>query len=410
MPFIKTHKTALALGLLLLALVILAMLYPKEHAVEPHSLAELGLTLTVPQEPYYYEDYLKTGYHPLNHFVTYFPKHADNPSCGIMGAYLGWGPGDSQELPAPMDVVEILIPQPMESASCPVVMLQGYYKAQLNRPGARIELKGQLYRPSKLRKYILWENEDLVLYNIQPLLYPTAEEMIEDFHSKQLQGPQDPNFNMDYDHGYLLRAAEFTRNRAKRWISAAPRPMDEAALTEEQQQWVNLAKGLSIVDSRISPEPTEREKAQFFLYIISTPRYEEKAAQWKKGDEYVIPLKDMEEIIFSHLNTQSFDPTLGYLNLGVARYNGEKEEYHTNMISGYGGAAALGLLEYTETPPASGESPDGATAVDVVLGYYDMDRFFSQPPTYVLRERYSVSLLTWENGDFKVLSAGPCTP
>ncbi len=220
MAFIKAHKKALALGLLLLAAVIFAVLCPQTHTVQARSLTELGLTLTIPQEPYFDEDYHNFGLQPLNRLVIYFPGYAEKPSSGIMR--LEWEPGDFEDLPVPLEVVEILVPQPIESASCPVLMLQGYYKAHLRRPGARVELQGRLYRPGRLREYIFWENEDIVLYDIQALLYPTAEEMIVDFHAKQLQGPQDPNFNMDYDHGYLLEVAAYTRANGSLWIAPIP--------------------------------------------------------------------------------------------------------------------------------------------------------------------------------------------
>ena len=175
-------------------------------------------------------------------------------------------------------------------------------------------------------------------------------------------------------------------------------PMDEQSFTSSQRHWVNLAKGFFIVDLEISEEISETQKANFFRYIISTPMYENKIKEWKTEDKYVIPLKDIEEIIFSHLNTQNFDSDQGFLNKGVSRYDSNLQEYDTSMIGGYGGAAALGVLEYCED--------EDENTINIVLGSYEMNSFFNDPPVYILNGTYEVTFLITDNKqDFKVLKA-----
>lgn len=193
-------------------------------------------------------------------------------------------------------------------------------------------------------------------------------------------------------------ADETENTNSEAAIDESVPPMDEENFTPEQQQLIDLAKSFYIGHIELSDEITEVEKGDFFLFIISSSRYEDRAESWKReGDDsypYAIPLSEVEEILFSRLDVQSFDPVQAFPQDRPARYDPERQELLLPMIGGYGGAAALGVLEYEED----------ADLVHIVLGSYDMNLFYSQSPSYVLIGTFEVTFSAPDHGqDYKVL-------
>ena len=189
------------------------------------------------------------------------------------------------------------------------------------------------------------------------------------------------------------------------WAQPFPKdqlPMDESTFSEEERDWINLAESLCIVGADIADELTEQKKAALFQFLISTPLYGEKAAEWKAGDGYRIPLADVEEIIFTHLDTTSFDPVSGFgTTPGWRYYDEEKQAYIANDLGGYGGAAAFGVLQYVEED----------NKIDIVLGSYHMDLYFREPREYELTKLYRVELSVADGPErFKLLRAESAVP
>ena len=109
----------------------------------------------------------------------------------------------------------------------------------------------------------------------------------------------------------------------------------------------------------------------------------------------MIPLRDIEEIIAAHLDTTAFDPTEGFQQL--QGYDPARQAYVTEMIGGYGGAAALGVLRYEETEHR----------VRMVLGSYEMDGFYADPPRYRLEAQYETEFWMDDGlSNWKLLNAG----
>lgn len=201
----------------------------------------------------------------------------------------------------------------------------------------------------------------------------------------------------------LLLLATVGRTALGLWGQAAqPLPMEESAFTEEQQRWTNEAKSLCIAGVQISQPPTEAQKAAFLHYMLAHPMYKDKVLEWQRSaEDYAIPLADMEQILFTHLDTNTFDPTL-HLPLPHSSnryYDPQAEEYHLPMLGGFGGAQAFGVLEYTERPLPGGNQ------VEITLGIFDMELFFNEPRQYNLLETYTVIMETTPDGSFKVLYA-----
>lgn len=175
-------------------------------------------------------------------------------------------------------------------------------------------------------------------------------------------------------------------------------PLDKSAFPEYQQDLIGLSEAFYIAHINITSELSEEDKADFFRFIISGWPYQEKAEEWKVGEEYIIPLADIEDVIFTHPDTSDFDPAEGFLeaqgNYWYWGYDEEKQAYITNDLGGYGGAAALGVLKCEEN--------DGR--LNIVLGSYDMNKYYSSERTYELVGTYEVDYLTQgEPNDFKVL-------
>lgn len=147
---------------------------------------------------------------------------------------------------------------------------------------------------------------------------------------------------------------------------------------------------------------TEQQKADFFKWVISTDIYSQKCKTWYDGTQYKIPLADIETIIFTHLDTAEFSPEKGFGPLdtkGSNGYDAISKEYISSMIGGYGGAAALGVLEYTTVD----------NQIKITLGSYNMQKFYLDTPEYELQETYEVNFLAnpTECDKYKIVSSEP---
>jgi len=182
--------------------------------------------------------------------------------------------------------------------------------------------------------------------------------------------------------------------------ASGPSFIPREALQEEKVRWVELSEAFCTAGVVVSGELSDQDKAAFFRYIISGDLYEGKREGWRTPEGFAIPLADVEEVIFTHLDTAAFDPVAGFPSPTQWQwYDAQGQVYHTAGVGGYGGARALEVLEFAREE----------SRVRVVLGLYDMERFYGDPPEHVLVDRWEVEFLLLGEGerDFKVLRSGP---
>ncbi len=182
-------------------------------------------------------------------------------------------------------------------------------------------------------------------------------------------------------------------------ISARELPfLPRSAFGEEETRWIELAKAFCVSDVTVGEGLTDREKASFFQYIISTSFYRDQLPRWQTAEGgYVIPLADIREILFTHLDTDTFDPAGFPAPNQWQGYDEGSQSYRMEDVGGYGGARALEVLEYTQE--------EGR--VRIVLGLYDMEKFFGISPDYRLVDRWETELLLGEGErDFRVVKSG----
>ncbi|KAF5036397.1 hypothetical protein DSECCO2_575510 [anaerobic digester metagenome] len=148
------------------------------------------------------------------------------------------------------------------------------------------------------------------------------------------------------------------------------------------------------------------DKAGFFKFILSTEAYTEKLKTWEYQEDsaiyYKIPLSDIEKAIFAHLDTQTFDPLAGFAGQNCPGlhqwYDSQNKIYITSSIGGYGGAAALGVLDCQKEE----------NQLKILLGVYNIEKFYADPPEYELLKLYETVFLLPEDGtrNFKIIGAG----
>ncbi len=177
--------------------------------------------------------------------------------------------------------------------------------------------------------------------------------------------------------------------------------IEKENLNNNDSYYVELSKCLYIVGFKKDGDMTEREKGAFFKWIISTKDYTEQCKSWWNQDKqtYEIPLSDIEHIIFAHLDVSSFNPEKAFNEISVKEYDSEKQVLKVKTIGGYGGAAALEALNIMR----------GNGTVTIELGVFDMEKFYAEPPEYILIGKYTVEYLVLEDDgntkDFKIVNA-----
>ena len=144
-----------------------------------------------------------------------------------------------------------------------------------------------------------------------------------------------------------------------------------------------MSELLYVSNIEISSEINDKVKADFFLLLISSPLYETEIEEYKTEEGYEFPLSFIEKVIFTHLDTDEFDPQVGFApQTKFQGYDLDREIYKTKTIKGMGGAAALGGLDYHEDHDS----------VQITLGSYNMEDYFSEPQVYSLEEIFTVEI------------------
>ncbi len=177
---------------------------------------------------------------------------------------------------------------------------------------------------------------------------------------------------------------------------AVPIPNNE--LTQEQRSVVEFAEGMFFLELTVSTPPTEREKAAYLFWILSTDFYQDKQQEWFDGSVYRIPIAEIEQILYTHLDTDSFDPQQSFdpLNGGTKGYDSASGEYVLPMLGGYGGVRVFGVLSYKQE----------GDRITLTLGSYDVPSYYAENPVYTLLSRYEAELIALpERGQYKVISA-----
>ncbi len=170
-------------------------------------------------------------------------------------------------------------------------------------------------------------------------------------------------------------------------------PMDTNTLTAEQLRWAGLAESLYMSGFTLSEDITNDEKADFFRIVSADEDFYD-SEQWRREGVstemqatkpvttmHIVPLSDIESIIFTHLATNTFDPKGAF----GEKYDEEKQVLNIT-IGGAGGARPTGLFVYTEEDDI----------VTVVLGVYTND-MYNDPPEYELQQ--TVTMVVDLSGD-----------
>ena len=171
-------------------------------------------------------------------------------------------------------------------------------------------------------------------------------------------------------------------------------PIDESAIGEADMFYVEIVKWLDYAHFEMDSTITEQEKADFFTYLFSRrDMFLEQWGQWlENGDDiaYVIPLAEIEEILFAYLDIDSFDPLEAFGPLEKADWSDvpigydEENEQLVWVPAGFGGARGHGVLDIMR---------DGDD-IAITIGAYDIDLNITWG-LHVLYARYTVRMRTF---------------
>lgn len=151
---------------------------------------------------------------------------------------------------------------------------------------------------------------------------------------------------------------------------AGEAPIPEEALTEQEQKLLHITQSLDIMGLTVDESMSEEQKGLFILWLLGT---EEHIDKWEVGLEtYKIPLTEIEWMLQDRTMLESIDPVAAF----GSKYSEKDNCLYLDMLGGYGGARAHGLVSIEENE----------NRTKIVLGSYDMDTFWAEPPIYTLQE------------------------
>lgn len=160
----------------------------------------------------------------------------------------------------------------------------------------------------------------------------------------------------------------------------------------------------------------DTEKYRFFVFIQSfvdmkkqTPNELEAMLYHPEEEAVVIPISTIREWLRTYLGTEQFDPSKVNLfstdpserdGLRPFGYDSTEDVFLAPSLSGFGGVRACGVLHSKLT----------GQQLEMELGFYNPDLFYSQPPEYELYSRVNMKinlsdnpmqfqLLSWELSD-----------
>lgn len=173
----------------------------------------------------------------------------------------------------------------------------------------------------------------------------------------------------------LAEQREFVQSIRLLKLQADENPIPEEALTAQQKELVNIVESLDILGLTVNESMPEQEKGLFILWLLNQDEYVD-LSRWDKDGHYEIPLISIQYLLDDRTPVSEIEPLTAFNGAYGAYYN-EKEQYlYVDELGGYGGARAHGLISIEEDE----------NRTTIVLGSYDMETFWSEPPIYTLQQ------------------------
>ena len=173
----------------------------------------------------------------------------------------------------------------------------------------------------------------------------------------------------------IAEQREFVQSIRLLKLQAYEKPIPEEALTAQQKELVNIVRSLDILGLTVNESMPEQEKGLFILWLLNQDEYVD-LSRWDKDGHYEIPLISIQYLLDDRTPVSEIEPLTAFNGAYGAYYNEKEQCLYVNELGGYGGAKAHGLISI--------EEDENRTAI--VLGSYDMETFWSEPPIYTLQQ------------------------
>lgn len=173
----------------------------------------------------------------------------------------------------------------------------------------------------------------------------------------------------------LAEQREFVQSIRLLKLQADENPIPEEALTAQQKELVNIVESLDILGLTVNESMPEQEKGLFILWLLNQDEYVD-LSRWDKDGHYEIPLISIQYLLDDRTPVSEIEPLTAFNGAYGAYYNEKEQCLYVNELGGYGGAKAHGLISIEEDE----------NRTTIVLGSYDMETFWSEPPVYTLQQ------------------------
>ena len=173
----------------------------------------------------------------------------------------------------------------------------------------------------------------------------------------------------------IAEQREFVQSIRLLKMQANENPIPEEALTAQQKELVNIVESLDILGLTVNESMTEQEKGLFILWLLNQDEYVD-LSRWDKDGHYEIPLISIQYLLDDRTPVSEIEPLTAFNGAYGAYYNEKEQCLYVNELGGYGGAKAHGLISIEEDE----------NRTTIVLGSYDMETFWSEPPVYTLQQ------------------------
>lgn len=170
-------------------------------------------------------------------------------------------------------------------------------------------------------------------------------------------------------------------------------PLDRE-FSQIEEELIRLSQMFFQLDMQLDSDLSQRDKASFFLFYIALQEHREFIETFAVDDGYLFPVDEIEKIIYSHLITENFNPTDGFTDIGNAVYDSQNNTVTITAIGGAGGVMATDVVDIFREE----------NTITIRLASYNMEKYFSENPTYEVVKYYSATFLVGDNlGDYKII-------
>ena len=173
----------------------------------------------------------------------------------------------------------------------------------------------------------------------------------------------------------IAEQREFVQSIRLLKLQADEKPIPEEALTAQQKELVNIVRSLDILGLTVNESMPEQEKGLFILWLLNQDEYVD-LSRWDKDGHYEIPLISLQYLLDDRTPVSEIEPLTAFNGAYGAYYNEQEQYLYVDELGGYGGSRAFGLISIEEDE----------NRTTIVLGSYDMETFWSEPPIYTLQQ------------------------